>query len=96
MFGIKPIHRIGSQNFKNYWVGTYNAPLGKTAIVTEKSLTQEAALAAAARWVQKGEAEAEHSNRRVYKWQLDPEHPGYFVPVWDRDLGPRIVREPIS
>lgn len=87
------IERINTERFGRKWVGTYEAPDGRIAVVTEVASRRDSALAAAARWVEKGEAE--RSSKLVYEWRLDPQYPNRHVPVRLGILSECVVREAI-
>lgn len=92
--------RIGVEAVGAGWVGTYTAPDGRVAVVTEETPTEAQARRAALRWVRTGLSEKTErpSARRPetpYAWRPDPRHPGRYAVFRHGRLGDEIVREPV-
>ncbi len=90
--------RIGVEAVGDSWVGTYTAPDGRVAIVTEEMPSEARAKRAALRWVRMGLSEKAarpfaRAPERVYVWRPDPRHPGRYAVFRHGRLGDELVRE---
>jgi hypothetical protein len=80
------------------WVGTYTAPDGRVAVVTEEASTEEQARRAALRWVrigllEKAKRRYARDSETPYVWKPDPRHPGRYVVLRRGRLRDEIARE---
>jgi hypothetical protein len=92
--------RIGVEAVGDGWVGTFTAPDGRVAVVTEEMPTEGQARRATLRWVRTGLSEkTERPFRRrpemPYVWRPDPRHPGRYAVFRHGRLGDEIVRETV-
>jgi hypothetical protein len=90
--------RIGIEAAGDGWVGTYTAPDGRVAVVTEEMSTEEQAERAALRWVrtglsEKAQRQSVRDNETPYIWKPDPHHPGRYAVFRHGRLGDEIARE---
>jgi hypothetical protein len=79
------------------FVGTYTAPDGKVAVVTDEMPTPDEAHRAALRWVKAGLAKDRRSRAREsvpFIWRPDRRHPGRYAVYRQGRLGEELVREP--
>ncbi|MFI5297207.1 MAG: hypothetical protein ACHREM_03845 [Polyangiales bacterium] len=75
---------LGAEPFGGGWVGTCARWDGAIAVVTTVAPTQDAAIAAARRWLQRQEPEGPE---RAYAWLASERFPGRWVVAWSRKLG---------
>jgi hypothetical protein len=90
--------RIGVEAVGDAWVGTYTAPDGRVAVVTEEMGTAEQARRKALRWVRVGLSErterpSVRGRETAYVWRPDPHHRGRYAVYRSGRLGEEIVRE---
>jgi hypothetical protein len=82
--------RVDAEAIGDAWVGTYRAPDGRVAIVTQESPTRGRAFEAAMRWVKSG---AEPDG---YVWEESRRYPGRFEVFRQGRLGRKpIPLEPV-
>lgn len=91
--------RVGVEAVGDAWVGTYTAPDGRVAVVTDETKTSERARQAAVRWVEAGLSEvsgrsAAGGPEQAYEWRPNPRHPGRYLVFRRGRLGDKLVREP--
>jgi len=86
--------RIGADHIGDRWVGTYQAPDGRVAVVTEEAETENAARAAARRWVADGVDKDNPPPGHVYLWRKSDRYTGR----WDAYLSTpvRMERVPLA
>ena len=88
--------RVNVEGVGDAWVGTYTAPDGRVAVVTDEMATAEEARTAALRWVRRGLVEAHTksagSSESAYTWEPDPRHPGRYSVFRQGRLGPVLDR----
>ena len=91
--------RIAVEAVGDEWVGTYTAPDGRVAVITEEMRKAEQATHAALRWVRVGLSERTerptvHGREMAYIWKPHPRHPRPVRrlspgPAWRRDRSRR-------
>ena len=91
-----PDKRVGAEAVGQAWVGTYTAPDGRVAVVTDEMHTEEQARNAALHWIRVGLSEAGHraSGDLVarYVWKPDPRYPGRYAVFVQGRLGEERAR----
>ena len=90
--------RVGVEAVGDAWVGTYTAPDGRVAVITEEMRKAEQATHAALRWVRVGLSERTerptvHGRETAYVWKPHPRHRGRYAVYRRGRLGEEIVRE---
>jgi hypothetical protein len=81
---MSALQRIGADSVGTKWRGTYIAPDGRVAVVTERASSRERALSAAAAWV--ADAEATRGDG-TYGWYASVRHAGRFEVFRETRLG---------
>lgn len=85
-----PEKRVGVESSGGGWVGTYTAPEGRIAVVTDVAPTRERARRAALRWVKAGRTD---SSNFGYDWRPHPRQVGRYSVFRRGRLGDELVVE---